>query len=79
MSDSDDSIGELSQDKKKNKRLFAAIWQKKYKIENVCFILAHEVRHAIHIKRGLFQEYYESGDKAVGIIAERDCDAFADA
>ena len=77
MSDPYASVGELARDKKRISVSLKPYAGRNFKIEDVCFILAHEVCHAVHIKDGLFAEFYNKGDKKIGIIAERDCDAFA--
>ena len=52
-------------------------------LENRLFVLAHEIRHILHKKDGLYSSYYSSffrlnaGALGVGMRAELDCDRWA--
>lgn len=51
-----------------------------FEIEDIVFILAHEIRHAQHVEQKLFKPYYKNKKKCswqTGLAAERDCDRFA--
>ena len=51
-----------------------------FEIEDVIFILAHEVRHEQHVDEGIYRAYYrmkKSCTWQMGLAAERDCDKFA--
>lgn len=47
-------------------------------IAEVCWYLAHEVRHVIHLKKGLYKSYYSPKyTAAVAYRAENDCNNWA--
>ena len=54
---------------------------KKMSLGEITWVLAHELRHAQHLRNGNFKKYYEdplSCGFAYGHAAEKNCDNFAD-
>lgn len=51
-----------------------------FDIEDIVFIMAHEIRHCQHVEQKLYSEYYrkkQDGSWQIGLWAERNCDVFA--
>ena len=61
-------------------RISSRLFRKKRPKLQMAFILAHEIRHAIHFTKGLYKEVYDLGidsGYAAEYLIEADCDRWA--